>query len=134
MRLLILIISLSIFVYGCADRKITIRSEPEGAKVIVDSQEMGVTPSTFPFTYYGTRQIILKKDGYQIYTVLAPIKPPLIHVFPFDILILFIPYPMRDYRTLSYILVPYQKTDVKEILKRGDELKEHLNKTLNAEK
>lgn len=134
MRLLLFIISLSFFVYGCADRKITIRSEPEGAKVIIDSQEMGITPSTIPFTYYGTRQIILKKDGYQTYTVLAPIKPPLIHIFPFDILILFIPYPMKDYRILSYKLLPYQKTDVKEILKKGNELKEHLNKTVNTEK
>jgi hypothetical protein len=128
MKLLILTLGFLTILYGCADRRIIIRSEPEGAKVIVDSKEMGVTPCSFPFTYYGTREIILKKNGYQTMRILKQINAPFIHIFPFDVLILFVPYPLKDHRDFSYILVAYNKSDVKDILKRGDDLKKQLNK------
>lgn len=128
MKLLVTILSFLVILTGCASRKITIYSEPEGAKVIVDSQEIGITPCTFPFTYYGTRQIILEKEGYQTERVLVPINPPLIHIFPFDILILFMPYPMVDLHHFSYTLSPSQESNLNEILKRGEELKEYLNR------
>jgi len=130
MKSLIIALGILAVLCGCADRKIIIKSEPEGAKVMVDSQEMGVTPCSFPFTYYGTREIILKKDGYQTRRILKSINPPLIHIFPFDVLILFVPYPLKDYREFSYKLSTYKKSDVQDVLKRGEELKNQLNKKL----
>jgi hypothetical protein len=126
----IIILSLVIIFAGCANRQMTIRSQPEGAKVIIDSQEMGVTPYTFPFTYYGTRQIILQKEGYQTQTNMAPVKPPFIHIFPFDLLIFLIPYPIENHYVFSYILSPKKEINVDDILKHGEELKAYLKEEL----
>ncbi|MFM7737868.1 MAG: PEGA domain-containing protein, partial [Planctomycetota bacterium] len=50
---------------GCVQRRMLIRSQPEGAMVTIDRQAIGQTPVSVPFTYYGTREIQLEKDGYQ---------------------------------------------------------------------
>ena len=125
--ILILIIFISL---GCASRTITINTEPEGAKVFVDSQEMGISPCTFPFTYYGTRHIALEKEGYQTKQILKSIKPPVIHIFPFDILVLLIPYPLEDHHNIYYKLSGNKEKDINETLKKGGALKERLNDLL----
>ncbi|MBI4834509.1 MAG: PEGA domain-containing protein [Planctomycetes bacterium] len=130
MKRIIIILSVLVIFAGCANRQITIRSQPEGAKLIVDSQEIGVTPHTFPFTYYGTRQVILQKDGYETQTNLAPVSPPFIHIFPFDLFMFLIPYPIENHYVFSYILSPKKEIDVDEILKHGEELKAYLNEEL----
>lgn len=128
----VVIIILGFLLGGCASRKITIKSEPPGAKVIMDGQEKGITPCSFHFTYYGSRQIALEKDGYQTFKVIASVNPPWVHAFPFDVLLLFIPYPMTDHHKFSYQLVPvsHEEQDMKAAVRRGEELKEYLNKQL----
>ena len=53
---------------GCVQRRMTIRSSPPGAMVYVDNQEIGTTPVSTGFTYYGTREFRLVKDGYETLT------------------------------------------------------------------
>ena len=69
-----------VFVSSSADaavrRRVTIRSTPPGALVYIDDQEIGVTPVSTSFTYYGTRKVQLVKDGYETVTVLRTFKPP----------------------------------------------------------
>ncbi len=50
---------------GCVERTITIRSEPTGALVYLNDVEVGRTPTTVPFTFYGKYDVRLLKDGYQ---------------------------------------------------------------------
>lgn len=47
---------------GCVERKITIGSNPSGALVYVNDVEMGRTPVTFPFTWYGDYDIRLRYE------------------------------------------------------------------------
>ena len=54
---------------GCVQRRMTIRSNPPGALVYVDDYELGTTPVSHDFVYYGTRNIKLVKDGYETLTV-----------------------------------------------------------------
>ena len=63
---------------GCqsVQRRITVRSVPEGALVMVDGKEVGYTPASVDFTYYGTREITLVKDGYETLTTLQTIQKP----------------------------------------------------------
>jgi len=48
---------------GCVERKMTVTSNPPGARVYLDDQEMGQTPVTFRFDFYGHRTFTLKKDA-----------------------------------------------------------------------
>lgn len=48
---------------GCVTRTLTITSEPSGARVFVNDREVGCTPVTTGFTFYGTYDVRLEKDG-----------------------------------------------------------------------
>ena len=50
---------------GCVQRTISITSQPAGALVYLNDEEVGRTPLTVPFTYYGTYDVRLEKDGHQ---------------------------------------------------------------------
>ncbi len=50
---------------GCIQRTITVTSEPSGALVYLNDEEVGRTPVTVPFTFYGMYDVRLEKDGYQ---------------------------------------------------------------------
>ncbi len=115
---------------SCAERKMVINSDPQGAKVYIDGQEQGITPAYIPFVYYGSREIVLEKDGYQTRRYIEPIKPPLVHVFPFDLLMLLLPYPLSSEYEFNYLLRKSEKTDVKKVWSDALELKEYLQKRL----
>jgi hypothetical protein len=50
---------------GCVERTISITSEPTGALVYLNDEEVGRTPLTVPFTFYGTYDVRLEHEGYQ---------------------------------------------------------------------
>ncbi len=52
---------------GCVRRTITITSTPSGAMVHLNDQELGLTPVTTKFLFYGTYDLRLKKEGYKHY-------------------------------------------------------------------
>ena len=69
---------------GCVHRRMTIESVPPQALVVVDGEEIGKTPVSLDFTYYGTREIKLIKDGYETMTVEGAVPPPWYQVPPLD--------------------------------------------------
>lgn len=44
--------------------------------VLVDGREIGYSPASVDFTYYGTREITLIKDGYETLTTLQSYEKP----------------------------------------------------------
>jgi hypothetical protein len=61
---------------GCLYRRMTIHSDPPGALVMLEGEEVGYTPCSVDFTYYGTREITLIKDGYETLTVMQKVRTP----------------------------------------------------------
>lgn len=61
---------------GCVERRYTIRTEPPGATVVVNGEEIGPSPASKSFNYYGDRKITLILDGYQTKTLIQPINAP----------------------------------------------------------
>ncbi len=63
---------------GCAriDRTITVNSEPENALVYLNDQEIGRTPVTRTFKWYGTYDVEVRKDGYETLKTSAPVIAP----------------------------------------------------------
>lgn len=49
---------------GCVQRTISITSEPEGALVYLNDKEVGRTPVTVPFTFYGVYDVRMEAEGY----------------------------------------------------------------------
>ncbi|RPI78788.1 MAG: PEGA domain-containing protein, partial [Planctomycetaceae bacterium] len=98
---------LALLASGCMHRRMTIRSDPPGALVLVDGEEIGTTPVGFDYTYYGTRNITLIKDGYQTKTVPLKLGTPWYQVVPLDFISdNFAGRKINDWREATYALEP----------------------------
>src|SRR5204863_8711801 len=61
---------------GCVRRRLTVRTMPENALIVVDDRPIGRSPVSTSFNYYGTRKIQAVKDGYETVTIAEKISPP----------------------------------------------------------
>lgn len=101
-----------------------VRSEPEGALVTIDRQTVGQTPVAVPFTYYGTRDIRLEKDGYDLLETKERIRAPWYDVPPFSFLTAHFSFrERRDVRNLDYRLTPKAMVDENHLLQRAGQLR-----------
>ncbi len=109
---------------GCVRRRLTVRSNPPGALVYIDDQEIGTTPVSTPFTYYGTRKIRLVKDGYETVTVLQTFPAPWYQHPGIDFVSEnLVPREIRDERIVDFELHPQRIVPMQELLTRADELR-----------
>ncbi|HUX02597.1 MAG: PEGA domain-containing protein [Phycisphaerae bacterium] len=63
--------------YGQVHRSITIDSEPQGALCWLNENEVGRTPCTVPFTWYGTYEVRLEASGYEPLVSTAAVRAPM---------------------------------------------------------
>jgi len=109
---------------GCVRRRMTIRSNPPGAVVYIDNREIGATPVATDFTYYGTRNIRLVKDGCETLTVEQPIPSPWYQIPPLDFISEnLVPAKIHDHRTLNYQLTPQRMVPPDELRGRAEDLR-----------
>ena len=122
---LALAIALCLTASGCVQRRLTIRSNPPGALVYVDNYEIGTTPVSTDYIYYGKRKIRLVKDGCETLSVERWIPPPWYEYFPLDFVSEnLIPTELRDERTLEFQLQPQQATPTEQLLGRAENLRQ----------
>jgi hypothetical protein len=109
---------------GCVRRRMTIRSFPPGAQVFVDDQEIGTTPCSAAFVYYGTRTLTLIKDGYKTETVWQTFNPPWYQYPPLDFVTenLLI-QEIRDERVVDVQLQPEEIVPEQQLLDRARTLR-----------
>ncbi len=109
---------------GCVQRRFTIRSNPPGAQVYVDDYEIGTTPCSHDFTYYGTRKVRLVKDGYETLTVYQPMPTPW---YQFPGLDFFSdnlwPHEIRDERSFNYQMQPMIDVPTDQLVGRAEQLR-----------
>jgi len=112
-----------------AERKLVIRSEPEGAIVRLDNQVVGTTPYETNFDSYGTRRITLYKAGYLPYARVLKLEPPWYADFPADLLTeVIFPYGWSDVRIETCALQPVREgeissPDLEAVLLRAESLR-----------
>lgn len=121
---LALLLLMALAVGGCVQRRLTIRSNPPGARVYVGDEEVGTTPVSTDFVYYGTRKIRLVKSGYETLVVNQPIPTPWYQFPPLDFVTeILVPGEIRDERVINYQLVPLQAVPADQLLSRGEQLR-----------
>jgi hypothetical protein len=109
---------------GCVRRRMTIRSFPPGAQVFVDDQEIGTTPCSASFVYYGTRKITVIKDGYKTENVWQTFNAPWYQIPPLDFVTenLLIT-EIRDERFVDVQLLPEEIVPEQTLLGRARALR-----------
>jgi hypothetical protein len=114
----------SVLQTGCVRRRMTIRSNPPGALVYVDDQEIGVTPAATEFVYYGTRKIQIFADGYEPLTVKQPFPAPWYQIPPLDFFVENLwPWEIRDERAIQFDLQPQQLVPNEKLIERAESLR-----------
>ncbi|MFM8803178.1 MAG: PEGA domain-containing protein [Planctomycetia bacterium] len=107
---------------GCVQRRMTIRSNPPGALVYVDDYQIGTTPVSTDFIYYGTRKIRLVKDGYETLTVRQPFPLPWYEVFPLDFVTEnLVPWEIRDERVVDLAMTTTASTPPESVVARAEQ-------------
>jgi hypothetical protein len=91
---------------GCVERILTVQTNPPGALVYLNCQEMGRTPVQRDFTWYGTYDVTVRCEGYETVKKPEPVIAPIYEWVPLDLVSELLPIPLKDHRTLTYELKP----------------------------
>lgn len=120
---------------GCVYRRMTILSEPAGARVFVNNVEVGSTPCNVPTNVYldqGNYKITLFKDGYEPLEVLQPV-PPKPYQYPgIDFLAEISPFNYHDHRIFSYQMQPMREKSGDELKQQADEFRQRGSGVLST--
>ncbi len=69
---------------GCVERRLTINTEPQGALVTLNDEEIGTSPVTVSFNWYGDYNVRISKGGFETLKTHRKLKGPWYDAFPFD--------------------------------------------------
>lgn len=117
-----------VYATGCVDRRIAITSEPPGALVHLNDQEVGRTPLEVNFEWFGTYDVRLTLDGYEPITTSREAEPPLHEQPGIDLIALAMPMTSRTRIAWHFELQPAEM-DQASLIERGMELGRRLNET-----
>jgi hypothetical protein len=109
---------------GCVERRYTLRTDPPGALAIVNGEEIGQTPVSRSFYYYGDREITFLLDGYETKTVIQPVNAPWYdNLFTEFFTENLVPFNIRDERQFSYTLTPASTPRAADLRDRAEQLR-----------
>lgn len=123
---------------ACVSRELTIRSDPPGAVVYRDREELGKTPLTVSFTYGGESEfLLLHEQGEELRYRPTRVRHDtgrfFYDTFPFDLFVELLPVPVNDRHEIEVVLEPDTTVDtvegdpegyVKALLERATEMRE----------
>jgi hypothetical protein len=125
LKVWLLLLGVLVLTPGCVRRRLNVHSNPPGALVYVDNQQIGTTPCSVDFTYYGTREIRLVKPGFETLTVNQPIPAPWYQIPPLDFFSENLAMTkIRDNRTVSFNLAPQLIVPNEQLLDRANQLRQ----------
>jgi len=110
--------------YGQIHRSITIHSEPEGALCWLNDNEVGRTPVTVPFTWYGTYGVRLEHAGYEPLITTAKVRAPMYEWIPLDLAFgTVVPGVRRDRQEFRFAMMPAVPDDPEAVRQRAESLR-----------
>ena len=112
---------------GCVERKLTIDTNPRGAIISLNDQQIGESPVTVPFNWYGDFSVRITKDGYETLDTHRKLKAPLHDCPPFDF-VAEILYPGRivDSYEWTFDLSPKQYPTRDKLIQQADALRDKV--------
>ena len=125
--LMVVILSVSVLLAGCVERKLTINTEPQGAIVVLNDEEIGLSPVTVAFEWYGDYNVTLRKEGFETLKTHRKLKGPWYDAFPFDLFAqLIIPNRIVDSYNWTFKLEGKKQISRDRLIQNAQELKKQL--------
>ena len=128
LRRIPLFLTIVLLLNGCIEQTMTIKTDPPGALVYLNDLEVGRTPLTRDFTWYGNYDVEVRKDGYQTLKTHQWVVAPKYLWVPLDLLMELQPATVEDHHDLFFKLQPETAAmlDPGPVLSRAEELKGDL--------
>jgi len=124
--MVISIIATTILV-GCVERRLTINTRPQGALVTLNDEEIGQSPVTVSFEWYGDYNVRISKEGFETLKTHRELKAPLHDKFPFDFFAqLLNPNRIVDSYEWTFELEPKKQIGREELIQNALKLKKQL--------
>jgi hypothetical protein len=123
---------------GCVERRITIGSDPSGALVMLNDQEVGRTPISVPFTWYGDYDVRLTyeknvgtpekpvMERYYLHTHRRT-KAPAFEWIGVDLFAQLLPVHLQDDQVWAFEVPKLVEPSDAELLQNAQELKARLS-------
>ena len=111
---------------GCVERQLTINTKPQGAMIVLNDEEIGISPVTVSFEWYGDYNVRISKNGFETLKTHRKLKGPWYDGFPFDFFTLLNSERTVDSYEWTFELSPKQEPDRKDLIRKAQELKDQL--------
>lgn len=112
---------------GCVERQLTIKTKPENALVVLNDEEIGLSPVTVSFNWYGDYCVRIQKEGYETLNTHRELKGPWYDGFPFDFFAQIVnPNRIVDSYEWTFDLSPQRQISREELIQNARELKKQL--------
>lgn len=114
---------------GCIERTISISTEPQGATVFLNDQEVGLSPVRVPFTWYGDYDIIIRKPGYRTIRTHQRLHAPWYQLPGIDLFTeCLVPFTVRDDREVpTFVLEERVDPSMEDLLLNAEEMAQSAN-------
>lgn len=112
---------------GCAQRTLNISSDPSGALVYLNGEEVGRTPMKYDFVWYSDYDVTLRKEGFQTLTTHRKLKAPIYMWPPIDLVSEL--FGVKDRRQWHFTMAPEQPFEARDpnaMIERALDLKGEL--------
>ena len=116
----------AIILGGCVERKLTINTQPQGALVVLNDEEIGASPVTVSFEWYGDYDVRISKEGFETLKTHRNLKAPWYDNFPFDFFAWLNPERIVDEYEWTFELAPKKEISREELIGAAEELKKQL--------
>ena len=116
----------AIILGGCVERNLTINTNPQGALVVLNDEEIGTSPVTVSFEWYGDYDVRISKEGFETLKTHRNLKAPWYDNFPFDLFAWLNPERIVDEYEWTFELAPKKEISREELIEAAEELKKQL--------
>lgn len=122
-----IVLILGFFAGGCVERRLTINTRPQGALVVLNDEEIGTSPVTVSFQWYGDYNVTIRKEGFETLKTHRKLKAPWYDAFPFDFFAQIVnPKRIVDSYEWTFQLAPQKQISRQELIRQAEELKKQL--------
>jgi hypothetical protein len=123
----VVVLIVGLFSAGCVERQLTINTQPQGAVVTLNDEEIGTSPVTVSFNWYGDYNVRISKEGFQTLKTHRKLKSPWYDKFPFDFFAQTLnPRRIVDSYEWTFTLAPKQYPTREELIQNAERLKKEL--------
>lgn len=110
---------------GCVRRTLTIRTAPENARVVLNDEEIGTSPVSTDFTWYGDYDVIIRKEGYETLKTNQRIDAPWYQLPVIDLVTeALLPIEFHDRQEFTYTLQPASRPARDQLIEDARKLRE----------